>query len=196
MVESTTKLHARVSTPDGPQTHEIEASAELRQFLLADQRMAGLRVKKVEDDLVAEFSKLSVEEKADLDLEPLKPEHLYIFGCVAEYIKTSAAGKPTKMAMMEVKMAVDDFCKFSDVNKLFVEKAPEFKSVCEVLRKKMCKRFKILVMIDLGGSIFLRADKKKDKIDKPGDFSIKAYKYFMRPGFKQFIRRLTSHPRC
>ena len=58
----------------------------------------------------------------------------------------------------------------------------------------MCKKFKILVLVDLGGTIFFRTD-KKDITTRSNDFKIKRYEYYMRPGFKSFLKRIFEHPR-
>ena len=58
----------------------------------------------------------------------------------------------------------------------------------------MGKRFRVLVMVDLGGTIFFRSDKKDVTYER--SFKAKQYQYWLRPGFKEFIIRLTSHPRC
>ena len=58
----------------------------------------------------------------------------------------------------------------------------------------MCKKFQILVLVDLNGTIFFRTD-KKDVTTRSNDFKIKRHEYFMRPGFEQFIQRIIEHPR-
>jgi hypothetical protein len=50
--------------------------------------------------------------------------------------------------------AVDEFDKFADICKLLAAKAPDLN--LKELWKKISGRFKVLVMIDLGDSIFLR----------------------------------------
>jgi hypothetical protein len=75
-----------------------------------------------------------------------------------------------------------------------VEKAPDFKDALGVLKQKISRKFRILVMVDLGGTIFLRTDAKG--IDQPESFKIAKYRYFKRPGYETFIKRLSSHPRC
>ena len=51
-----------------------------------------------------------------------------------------------------------------------------------------------MVLVDLNGTIFFRTD-KKDITSRSNDFKIKRYEYFMRPGFKSFLKRLFEHPR-
>jgi hypothetical protein len=96
-------------------------------------------------------------------------------------------------AVKTVVEAVDEFDKFADICKFLAAKAPDLN--LKALREKISGRFKVLVMIDLGGSIFLRLHWKEYFKRKP-DFFTRNKKYFFRPGFKQLLRRLASHPRC
>jgi hypothetical protein len=183
MVEATHNLLAQISSKTENDTCELEASTELQSFLLTDPTMAGLRAKHVSesDSLADAMSKLSLEHKPQLDLRPLTASHLVILAKVVECLRQPAESKDV---VLELKESIGEFSQYFQVYKFLLERTPERNQALVRIHRKVCRKFKVLVMIDLGGSIFLRADKKKDKIDKPGDFSIKAYKYFLRPGFQ------------
>ena len=55
------------------------------------------------------------------------------------------------------------------------------------------KKFRIMILIDLGGSMFFRSCDK----DLPDDFNfkMKRYKYFFRPGYKQLLLKIANNPR-
>jgi hypothetical protein len=64
----------------------------------------------------------------------------------------------------------------------------------EELKKLACTKFKLLVLVDLGGTLFFRS---KDKQVKGASFNFKLhqYMYFLRPGHKEFLLKLFAHPR-
>ena len=55
------------------------------------------------------------------------------------------------------------------------------------------KKFRIMILIDLGGSMFFRSCDK----DLPDDFNfkMKRYKYFFRPGYKHLLLKIANNPR-
>ena len=60
----------------------------------------------------------------------------------------------------------------------------------------MCKKFKIMILIDLNRIIFYRKPKEEQILtNRSLDFKIKFYDHFLRPGYKTFLRRLIEHPR-
>ena len=144
------------------------------------------------DDLAAQMSKLSLTGEADLDLRPLTADLLNQFGLVTEYLRVHDK-ESAKTALIDAKNSFDDFSQCAKICKFLTSKAPSFKDVIEKLRVKLCRKFRVSVMVDLGGTIFFRTDLK---LNEPSAFKIKMYKYYLRPGFDKFIRRLTSHPRC
>ena len=65
------------------------------------------------------------------------------------------------------------------------------------------KKFKILVLVDLTGTLLFRTTHKQEdfiesnfNVKAERSFKIAGKKYFLRPGFKEFIRKLAEHPRC
>ena len=56
----------------------------------------------------------------------------------------------------------------------------------------MSEKFKILVLIDLGGTVFFRTDKKD--CGRSCDYKFKKYQYYWRPGYKEMLLRLVSEP--
>jgi len=62
------------------------------------------------------------------------------------------------------------------------------------LGTKCGDKFPLLVLIDLGGTIFLRTS---DKAAKSGKFfkKINWYMFFQRPGAFQLLKNLNDHPR-
>lgn len=55
------------------------------------------------------------------------------------------------------------------------------------------KRFPILILVDLGGTLLYRCEKKGAGLSF--SFKTKSHAYFMRPGHDQFILNLSQHPR-
>jgi hypothetical protein len=53
-------------------------------------------------------------------------------------------------------------------------------------------------MIEIEGLLSHRQGTKKEHlpIKRKPDFEVNYYKYWMRPGFKEFLLLLTNHPRC
>ena len=66
---------------------------------------------------------------------------------------------------------------------------------------EICTKFKILVLISIQETIFYRinTDQEESPDARDFDFTLKQgcgrFEYFMRPGFKKFLRRLIEHPR-
>ena len=52
----------------------------------------------------------------------------------------------------------------------------------------------MLVLVDLGGTIFFRSDDKAAR-GATYDFKKGKYMYFLRPGHKDFLKKVSSHPR-
>ena len=74
MVESTTKLTALFLAD---RTAELAVSQGTLTFLKEDAKVASLRVKQADqtgDDLALQMSKLSLSDKADLDMRPLSAD--------------------------------------------------------------------------------------------------------------------------
>lgn len=58
-----------------------------------------------------------------------------------------------------------------------------------------CKKFPLLVLVDLGGTLFFRSSDKAVRGAK-FDFKLMKYMYFMRPGYNDFLRKVhDQHPR-
>ena len=66
---------------------------------------------------------------------------------------------------------------------------------------EICTKFKILVLISIQETIFYRVNTRYEESPdaRDFDFTLKQgcgrFEYFMRPGFKTFLRRLIEHPR-
>lgn len=58
----------------------------------------------------------------------------------------------------------------------------------------MCDKFKVLVLVDLGGTIFFRSSDKDVKGAK-FDFKHQRNMYFYRPGHSVFLKSIFDHPR-
>lgn len=63
-----------------------------------------------------------------------------------------------------------------------------------MLKAKCCEKFPLLVLVDLGGSLFFRSADKAIRGAK-FDFKKMKYMYFKRPGHKDFLQRVHGHPR-
>ena len=57
-----------------------------------------------------------------------------------------------------------------------------------------CLKFPILVLIDLGGTVFYRSSDRNARGSK-FDAKIHKYMYFFRPGHKNLLKTLYNHPR-
>jgi len=51
----------------------------------------------------------------------------------------------------------------------------------------------MLVLLDMGGSLFFRTDQKD--CGKVCDYKFKRYQYFWRPGYAEMLLKLAAHPR-
>jgi hypothetical protein len=62
------------------------------------------------------------------------------------------------------------------------------------LKNLCCAKFPLLVLVDLGGTLFFRST---DKAVRGAQFNFKKmkYMYFLRPGHKEFLLNVNSHPR-
>ena len=56
------------------------------------------------------------------------------------------------------------------------------------MKDAICKKFRILVLIDLGGSLFFRSNDKD--VGMQFDYKFKRYKYFFRPGYAETLLAL------
>jgi len=54
---------------------------------------------------------------------------------------------------------------------------------------------KILVLLDIGGTICYRCSNKVQEISKKPDFVIKKHYHYFRPFYDDFIKSLIEHPR-
>ena len=75
----------------------------------------------------------------------------------------------------------------------WVTSYPLFKEKMDTVKEAVGKKFPILVLIDLGGSIFFRTEEKD--VGEQFDFKFKRFKYFYRPGYGETLLALTKHPR-
>jgi hypothetical protein len=95
---------------------------------------------------------------------------------------------------------VDSFKSYSDYVNLSRSlststlKSTQLDSHLDELKNLACAKFKLLVLVDLGGTLFFRS---KDKQVKGASFNFKLhqYMYFLRPGHKEFLLKLFAHPR-
>ena len=62
------------------------------------------------------------------------------------------------------------------------------------LKNIVCKKFKILILIDLGGTLFLRTSEEVKNGTK-WSYKFKLYFYYFRPGYDQLLLRILNHPR-
>ena len=95
--------------------------------------------------------------------------------------------------MTKICGSIDEYSQFVTLKSYFEVHVPDIKYQLEMIRVAICKKFKIMVLVDLGGTIFFRTDKKD--VNAPAHFKLKRHEYFLRPGFKEFIRKLVDHPR-
>lgn len=72
--------------------------------------------------------------------------------------------------------------------------SPSVDEWLQTLKLKCQKKFPLLVLVDLGGTIFFRSDDKAMK-GAQIDFKKTKYMYFLRPGHKEFLKKVSSHPR-
>lgn len=95
---------------------------------------------------------------------------------------------------------LDTLKRFSHYTKLQRAVEKEFASsdalnqCFKVVRLMVCKKFPLLVLFDLGGTIFLRANHKAELGGKK-DLVIKGRQIIRRPGHAHFLRTLYEHPR-
>ena len=64
----------------------------------------------------------------------------------------------------------------------------------DAIKVAVSKKFRILVLIDLGGTMFYRTDEKG--IGSSHDFRYKRYSYFFRPGYAEMLTALAKNPRA
>jgi len=87
------------------------------------------------------------------------------------------------------------YSEFSELDKVIRNRLSILveRSYYEKFYEATIKRFKIVILIDLGGSLFFRSCDK----DLPNDFDfkMKRYKYYFRPGYKELLLRLAANPR-
>ena len=69
------------------------------------------------------------------------------------------------------------------VTRFFLEKAPDFKDALSQLKEKIIRDSRILVLIDLGGTILFRGISTETKdIERQESFKCRKKKCYLRPG--------------
>ena len=69
---------------------------------------------------------------------------------------------------------------------------PLFLERIDVLNEAAYKKFRILILIDLEGTILYRSP---NSIDVKHDFEYEGVQYFFRPGYADILTSLIRHPR-
>ena len=64
----------------------------------------------------------------------------------------------------------------------------------KAIEDAISKKFRILVLIDLGGTMFYRTDEKG--VGSNHDFRYKRFSYFFRPGYAEMLTALAKNPRA
>ena len=97
---------------------------------------------------------------------------------------------------------VETFTRFSEFGEFisrvkeglpWLKSYSEFQEKIDTVKEAVGKKFRMLILIDLGGSIFFRTDEKG--VGNEFDFKFKKYKYFYRPGYAELLLTITKHPR-
>ena len=86
-----------------------------------------------------------------------------------------------------------EFKTFKDAVGDLVRLHPDYATVMDPVTERIGNQFKILVLIDLGGTVFFRTDAKD--CGTRCDYKFKRYQYYWRPGYQQMLLRLQKHPR-
>lgn len=119
---------------------DIECESDTRAFLSSDPRLKGLFMKPYE--LV-------------LNLQALEEEQLGLFTAVIEYLRALGVNSVLdKVAAIAVMGEVRDYQSFGKVYHLMIKAAPDFRDQLSKLKRKVSKRFKILVIINLEGLLY------------------------------------------
>ena len=141
------------------------------------------------DDIATQMMKLSLEESQVMDLSSMTQEQLDMFIKFAE-CKFSAE--------TDWQPFLDTLTKFSQFRhlKTCVQShfPTAFNEAFDAVFTHVNKKFKILVLVDIGGTIFFRSSDKEVKGSK-FDFKHKRCMYFYRPGHRHFIKTSYEHPR-
>jgi hypothetical protein len=81
---------------------------------------------------------------------------------------------------------VDEVCKVIGIRNLLENGGPE----------KEDSRSKIFILLGMSEIIFYRSN-RQEKLERQPDFKEgNGSKIYLRPGFDEFLRRITDHPRC
>jgi len=147
------------------------------------------------EELVKKLDGLSLtEEKKSLNLRPLKESQFELLRGLVSYAAAESATDEDRKKYSETFGSFGEFAKLRDYLLGRGEGLPDvFKSELTLLHPLVCKRFRILVLIDMGGTLFFRTGEKD--VGKKYNFTYKRYKYFMRPGYKKLLRTFMDHPR-
>ena len=70
---------------------------------------------------------------------------------------------------------------------------PEYPTAMQTLKEAAAKKFHILVLVDLGGTLFFRT--MPCKMGRRNDFYLRKKQYYWRPGARKFLAKLSRHPR-
>ena len=105
------------------------------------------------------MAKLQISQEADLDLRPLAAIQLSSFAAVAEFIQADGSIDKDK-ALQNVCNSFDQYSKFIKIHQFFEKIAPEFEEMLQIIRLKICSKFKILILNDLNETIFYRRNRR------------------------------------
>lgn len=157
----------------------------------------------VSDDFLARLSQLKLNPaqalEAQLDSLSLS-EQMQVIALPS----LPASDLPAVIAFIEfdttdsLDSCVDKFYTFTAFNRFRTQmesclNKELIKERLETLHQKVCGKFPLLVLVDLGGTIFYRSSDKD--LRNNGVYKRQQYAYFYRPGHRQFLKRVFSHPR-
>lgn len=137
------------------------------------------------EELIGNLS-LSESEPSTILLEHLKEADLPCFIRFVEEVESVSFD-----AVIEIISGFQQFTRLEAQIKAVLD-VPQ--SRMDWFKDEVCKKFPLLVLIDLGGTLFYRTS---DRDAKGLNFSTKItkYFYFFRPGHIEFLTALYNHPR-
>lgn len=136
-------------------------------------------------------SSSQTDERAKLDLTAFDSEALL---SNLQAFSSNLSNPGDASATTAAKKAADKFTSYSEFASFknavtgLLGSYPGFEIAMEALKVVVSNKFKILVLIDLGGTLFFRTDEKD--CGRACNYKFKRYQYFWRPGYAEMLLRL------
>ncbi len=179
-----------------PANPEVNQSVKVQVTLKAsafDYQTSSLLSKQLEEETFAEW--LSEANKGRKEDDPIKvdfskfvdfsEDHAKLFVDVMAHYSSKVETPFTSYAQFKEFEKEAEKQGFQSFNKVDVKKAVQ-------------RKFPILILIDVGGSILYRSGSKLGQVERRGRDSycqIKQHHHYYRPQFQHFLAQLIQHPR-